>query len=121
MSLPIKTSFEDRRDFLEHLKINPGLILMKFGAEWCGPCKRIETTVNKIFAQMPATVQCYMIDVDENFDVYAFLKKNKMIQTIPAILCYVKGNETYVPDLLISSSDVTQINGFIKECMSNLK
>jgi hypothetical protein len=77
--------------------------------------------VNKIFAQMPSTVQCYMIDVDDNFDVYAYLKKQKMIQTIPAILCYVKGNETYIPDLLISSSDVNQINAFFKACINKLK
>lgn len=26
--------------FMELLKINPGVFIFKFGAEWCSPCKR---------------------------------------------------------------------------------
>jgi thioredoxin 1 len=121
MPLPIKTSFENRNDFLEQLKENPGLILIKFGAEWCGPCKRIESTVNNWFDNMTDNVQCYIIDVDDNFDVYAYLKNKKMVTTIPSILCYFNGNISYIPDLLISSSDINQINAFFQKCMLNLK
>ena len=29
----------DRNQFMDLLKVNPGLIIIKFTATWCGPCK----------------------------------------------------------------------------------
>jgi thiol-disulfide isomerase/thioredoxin len=121
MGLPIKTSFTSRVDLLNQLKTNPGLIIIKFGAEWCGPCKRIDPTIDDWFTRMPNSVQCYMIDVDECFDVYAYLKQKKMVPTIPTLLCYIDGNYTYIPDLLISSSDVNQVNAFFTKCLQKIK
>jgi len=120
MSLPVKTEFKSRADFLEQLKYNPGLIIIKFGADWCGPCKRIEQNVIKWFNIMPKNVQCYMIDVDTCFDIYAYLKRQKFIKTIPTILCYYKDNLSYVPDLSISDSDNDNVNLFFTKCLQDL-
>lgn len=117
----IITTFENRNDFLNKLKENPGLIIIKFGAEWCGPCKKIEKTVDEWFSKMPNNVQCYKIDVDDNFDVYAYLKKQKMVTTIPALLCYIKGNENYIPDLLLSNSDINKVNEFFINCLNQIQ
>ena len=35
----IITGFNNRNEFLNALKMNPGVIIIKFGAEWCAPCK----------------------------------------------------------------------------------
>ena len=40
-------------------------IIIKFGATWCVPCKRIEDTLNNLFIHMPDNVSCYELDVDE--------------------------------------------------------
>ena len=37
----IISSFESRDEFLNLLKVNPGLIIVKLGATWCGPCKKM--------------------------------------------------------------------------------
>ena len=42
----IVTHFESRQEFLDILKVNPGFIVVKFGADWCGPCKKIHDEVN---------------------------------------------------------------------------
>ena len=39
----------NRKDFMELLKTNKGLIFLKFGAEWCAPCKIIDPYIEKIF------------------------------------------------------------------------
>ena len=41
MPRPYITQIESRASFLEMLKHSPGHIFVKFGADWCAPCKEI--------------------------------------------------------------------------------
>lgn len=116
MPLPIITKIDNRQHFAQLLESNPGLFIIKFGAEWCGPCKLIEQDVVNCFNKMPDNVQCAIIDVDESFDVYAFLKSKRMVNGIPAILVYYKGNLNYVPNGSIAGADKKQLNIFFETC-----
>jgi len=118
--LPILTEIENRNHFAELLKQNPGLFIIKFGADWCGPCKKIEGLVNEWFNKRNDKVQCALIDVDESFDIYAFLKSKKMVNGIPAILCYYKDNHNYVPDDIVIGADVAQVNAFFTRNLSKV-
>jgi thioredoxin 1 len=113
---PIIEEFS-RSQFEELLKQNPGKIVLKFGATWCGPCKRIDPLVNQWFSNMPATVKCAAIDIDESFDLYGAFKSKRQITGIPAILCFNKGNESYIPDLNVVGADVVQVNTFFKQVL----
>ena len=120
----IITSFENREIFFELLKINPGLIIIDFNAEWCKPCKNIQPIVDAFFASSPPNVLCASLNVDENFDVYSFLKNKKMVNGIPAILCYKKGNVSFIPDLSVTGSSPVELDNFFKNCgilQSNLR
>lgn len=108
--LPIITKIDDRNHFVEILRANPGAIIIKFGATWCGPCKLIENHVNTLMNMMPNNVQCIIVDVDECVDLYSFLKTKKMVNGIPVILVYYKGNINYIPDDRVVGADVNQIN-----------
>lgn len=116
MPLPIITKIENRVHFAQLLQSNPGVFIIKFGAEWCGPCKLIEQDVQNYFSQMPDNVQCAIIDVDESFDVYAFLKSKKMVNGIPAILAYYKGNNNYIPDDALIGADKIKLRAFMQSC-----
>ena len=113
---PIIEEFS-RSQFEELLKQNPGKVVLKFGATWCGPCKRIDPLVNQWFSNMPATVKCAAIDIDESFDLYGAFKTKRQITGIPAILCFNKGNESYIPDLNVVGADVVQVNAFFKQVL----
>jgi len=113
---PIITKLETLVDFQKLLIDNPGVVILKFGAEWCGPCKTIEPTVDKWYSIMPENVQCCKIDVDESFEVYGFLKSKRRINGIPAILAYKKGNINYIPDDMTAGADMNQTNAFFKRC-----
>lgn len=106
-----------RSDFEELLRQNPGKVVLKFGATWCGPCKLIEPLVNQWFSKMPATVRCATIDVDESFDLYGALKAKRQINGIPAILCFNKGNLSYIPDLNVVGADADQVNAFFRQVL----
>jgi thioredoxin 1 len=119
-SKTIITKFESRNDFFKLLSNNPGLIIVKLGAEWCGPCKRIAPVLEGFFASSPDTVVCCDIDVDESFDFYAFLKSKKMVNGIPVILCYKKGNQSFIPDDSITGADPGELDAFFRRCGHHL-
>ena len=104
-----------REAFEQLLRENPGKVVLKFGATWCGPCQRIEAHVQQWFSSMPASVKCIMIDVDESFDLYAAFKSKRQINGIPAILCFNKGNLSYLPDLSVTGADFDQVNTFFRQ------
>jgi thioredoxin 1 len=116
VATPIIEEFS-RSQFEDLLKQNPGKIVLKFGATWCGPCKLIDPLVNQWFSNMPATVKCAAIDIDESFDLYGAFKSKRQITGIPAILCFNKGNESYIPDLSVVGADVHQVNSFFKQVL----
>ncbi len=108
----------DRNQFAELLTKNPGKVVIKFGAEWCGPCKQIEPLVIQYMNNLPETVQGAIIDIDESFDLYAFLKSKRMVNGIPVILCYNYGNTSFVPDDYISGADPKAIHSFFERVLS---
>tara|TARA_B100000927_G_scaffold224645_1_gene184410 strand:- start:1296 stop:1694 length:399 start_codon:yes stop_codon:yes gene_type:complete len=103
-SKEIFTEIHDRDQFLSILKENTGIMVFKFGADWCAPCQSIKDDVEHYFAQTPDNVICFDLDIDESFDLYAFLKSKKMVTGVPSILAYLKGNESFASDFAYSFS-----------------
>ena len=116
VSKQIISEIASRDAFFHLLKNNPGLIVLKFGADWCGPCKSIHSVVQGFFLTSPVDVVCGDINVDESFDLYSFLKSKKMLTGIPALLCYQKGNHTFIPDDSITGADPVGLHSFFKRC-----
>ena len=117
MVLPIITKINDRKHFQTMLENNPGVFILKFGAEWCEPCKLIERDVEEYFSKMPDNVQCALIDIDDSIDVYGFLRSKKIVKGIPALLGYKQENTHYAPDEFISGTDKTDLKYFFDTCM----
>jgi thioredoxin 1 len=103
-------TIETRHDFARELEKNQDVIILKLGADWCGPCKTIEPLVKQHMEYMPSNVTCVIVDVDESFDLYALLKSKKVVTGIPAILAYEKGNTTIFPNEVVIGSSIDQIN-----------
>jgi thiol-disulfide isomerase/thioredoxin len=116
ISKQIISGFENRQAFLDLLKVNPGLIIIKLGATWCGPCKQIAHIVEAFFASSPKNVICADIDVDESIDLYAYLKQRRMVNGIPVMLMYTKGNYDFVPNDSVTGSNPSDLDAFFKRC-----
>lgn len=117
LSLPIITSVASLADFQTILRQNPGVVVLKMGAEWCGPCKRIHREVEQGFAAMPANVQKVVLDIDESIELYSYLKKKRRVNGIPAILSWNRGNDTDVPDDGVLGGDGPQVVAFFQRVL----
>jgi thiol-disulfide isomerase/thioredoxin len=120
MSKTIITHFENRQDFLNLLNNNKSLIILKFGASWCNPCKLIKNEVDNFFINSPNDVICGDIDIDESFDVFSYLKSKRMISGVPSLLCYKKGNNSYIPDDSVTGADKQMLHNFFVRCNRHL-
>lgn len=121
MSKVIVSEIKNREAFFHLLNNNPGLIIIKLGAEWCGPCKSIKNVVHGFFASSPPNVVCADIDVDNCFDFYSFLKSKKMVNGIPVMLCYKKNNNTFIPDDSVTGGNPNQLHEFFRRCGYHLQ
>ena len=79
----------DRNDFLAILKRNPGVMIFKYTADWCKPCKSIKTLVDSHFETLSSeNTMCFEVDIDDNFDLFAYMKTKKMMKGIPTLMAY---------------------------------
>ena len=118
---------ETREDLTFFLKNTPyEFVILKFYADWCKPCKQITPFVEKIMNEKAKKFESrgvknkfifVSVDVDECFDLYAFMKKQKMINGIPALFLYSKKiykqndeKQMYIPQASISGTDETKIS-----------
>lgn len=113
----VVTEINNRAQFFNMLEANQGLIIIKFGADWCKPCRKIKESVEKFFSQTPDNIICCDIDVDDSNEVYTFLRSKRMINGIPTILCYKKGNTEYTPDDSFTGTDLNGLDSFFKRCV----
>ena len=111
----IETEIEDREAFGKILSNNKGVVVIKFGAKWCAPCRNSKAFVYENFKRMPGNVTCYDIDVDECLDIYAALKAKKMVSGIPVILAYRRGNLGPAPDYSVTGADDKAISQFFMQ------
>jgi thioredoxin 1 len=129
MSNSIITSIPTTQDFAKYLQDNPGVFIVKFGAEWCGPCKKVDPLIKQRISELmtntspetQAKLQFAIIDIDDSLEVYSFLKTKKMVNGIPALLAWYKGNVNYIPDEVVLGADTNQIELFFRRCYDKVK
>ena len=102
--------------FYHILHHNPGLVIIKFTADWCAPCKRIKPAVDAFFCKSPSNVICMSLKIEENVEVYMYMKRKRMLSGVPSLLMYKKGNKSYVCDESVVGSELSELKRFMTVC-----
>ncbi len=108
-----------KAEFEEILKNNAGAVVIKFGAEWCNPCKKIEPLIEQWRKQVPDTVTVLTEDIDVSFELYATFKAKRQTSGIPVTMLFKRGNLTYIPDAIVTGADVNAINHLFQQAINS--
>ncbi|MDO4190863.1 MAG: thioredoxin [Bacteroidales bacterium] len=67
----------------------PGVILVDFYAEWCGPCRMLAPTIEALAEANDGKINVFKVDTDNNIE----LARNYNVQTIPTLIFFKDGRE----------------------------
>ena len=96
-----------REEFKNELN-NNNIVVSKFGAEWCIPCRTIENTLTELAEEFGGDVKFINVDVEESDEVAQEYK----IRNVPTII-YFKNGEAKAKTVGAMSK------GFIKDKISD--
>ena len=85
----------------------PGLVLAKFGAPWCPPCREVDRELAKLAAMSDAQATIITINVDEETG----LSKEYNISSIPRLMLFQDGSK--IKDHL-GYADLDEIQSWIR-------
>jgi len=101
-------------------KPNCEILIIKFTATWCGPCRTIKDDCLKLVNQMGDNVTFVEIDVDEYMELYGALKQKKQVNGIPAFLAFSSKrydeSEWFIPNDSHTGADKQSMINFFIRC-----
>lgn len=86
-------------------------VLVDFWAPWCGPCKQLGPSIEKVVASFAGKVKLVKINVDEN----QALAGQMGVQSIPAVFAFAGGQPV---DGFMGALPETQIHEFVQKVIT---
>lgn len=76
------------QNITEEFDLESGINALKFTAEWCGPCKRMAPTIEKLELEFPS-IKFFSVDIDTAVSIAQKFK----IKAIPSFIILKNGKE----------------------------
>ncbi len=83
-------------------------VIVDFWAPWCGPCKQLGPTIEKVVKEAKGAVKLVKINIDENPHFASQLR----VQSIPAVFAFKGGRPV---DAFLGAVPESQIRTFVKK------
>lgn len=86
-------------------------VLVDFSASWCGPCKALAPTIDKLAAEYAGKIAIYKVDIDNAQDAAS----NFNINSVPTCV-FFKGTKEV--DRFSGALDVRSIKTYIEKVLA---
>jgi thioredoxin 1 len=104
------TKVKDKKGFTEQVLIGPGLKIVKFYADWSGPCQMMLPVYDELAGMYSSAASFYRIDVEDA----PLLKKELGVIEMPTILFYRNGVVIdFVSGLISKNSLITKLENVL--------
>jgi len=101
------------------------MVVIKFSAKWCGPCKKIAPLWDLWIKNNNQTNIIYVeLDIDETMDLYMAFKRYKMVNGVPTVLMFqgnIRREHWFIPDDSFIGGDVEGFKLFLNRCVIKAK
>lgn len=85
---PVKPAPDDK--WFQHAVLESQKpVVVKFGAEWCGPCRSMDAAFRKLEPRMGHYARFLIIDIDERPDLFAHYQSGS---GIPQVMIFDQGS-----------------------------
>ena len=93
-------------DFKSTLDSAQTPILVDFSASWCGPCKALAPTIDKVAGDYDGKIAVYKVDIDNALDSAASFG----IMSVPTCIFFRDGKEV---DRFMGNLDLRTVKGHV--------
>ena len=104
------TSATFQRDVIDASRTQP--VLVDFWAPWCGPCRTLGPTIERVVNDLKGKVKLVKINVDENQEIAGQLR----IQSIPTVYAFADGKPV---DGFMGALPESEIRRFVDHIMQS--
>lgn len=91
-------------------KINKGVVLIDFFAQWCGPCRMLAPILEEIAKEMKNQVIIAKIDIDTEIN----LASKYQVTSIPTLILFKDSKEI---DRIVGLKDANALKKFIQKAL----
>lgn len=93
-------------DHLEEIVADNDVVLVDYYADWCGPCKMLEPTVEELAEETDAAV--LKVDIDELQE----LAKDRSVRSVPTLEFFADGEPA---ERVVGVQDKDDLEGVIEQ------
>lgn len=98
----------DYEDFEKQISKTEKTVLVKFYADWCGPCRMVSVILDEIESELSNDVAFFKVNIDSSESIV----EKFQINSIPVIILFQKGVEK---DRIVGAASKSQILDWIKK------
>lgn len=100
-----------RRDVLEASLTTP--VLVRFTADWCGPCKQLAPIIDKAIAATGGKARQVVVDIDRQ----RLIAEQFRIQSVPTVYAFIGGRPV---DGFVGARSEREVKAFLDKLLANL-